>query len=363
MTRFAPLALVCALTLTACDSNGTSGDPLSEAKENPGIWTWIDVDGAQCRDGSDTGFGIRIQEGATNLAIYLEGGGACFNGITCGLNDDDFTESDFSALTARSGNNGIFSTAASNPVGDWNMVYVPYCTGDVHGGTATDVTVPDVDGMQQFVGHLNIQRYLGVLQPNLDAPDNVLLTGASAGGFGALVNFAEVADTFTGSQMTLLDDSGPIFYDDDVFSPELGTSFIQLFGFQNVFPADAGSLFAPDGLQGVYDYYATRYPNANLGLTSYLEDDTIRFFFGFGQADGTITGIEYADGLRDVRATAPERWQTYYANGNEHTFIGITDRFNGSSAGVPLNEWLGDLLAGTAGDVDPDITTRPLAGR
>lgn len=362
MTRIASLALVCALALTACDTGGPS-DPLEEAKANPGTWTWIDVDGAQCRDGSDTGFGIRIQEGATNLAIYLEGGGACFNGLTCGLNDDDFNEGDFTAAAARFGNTGIFSTAASNPVGDWNMVYVPYCTGDVHGGTTTDVTVPDVDGVQQFVGHLNIEKYLGILEPNLDAPNQVLLTGASAGGFGALVNFAEVADTFTGSQMTLLDDSGPIFYDDDVFSPALGASFISLFGFQSVLPSDASALFAADGLQGIYDYYADRYPTANLGLSSYLEDDTIRFFFGFGQADGTISGLEYADGLRDIRATAPERWATYYATGSEHTFIGTTARYNGTSAGVALNEWLGDLIDGNGSDVDPDIPTRPLAAR
>ena len=363
MLRRALALCALALLFSACDSGTTpvpDDDPLAEAKANLGAWTWIDVDGARCRDGSPTGFGIRLQDGADDLAIYLEGGGACFDRTTCALNDRNFTEAEFDAGVATTGQSGIFSTGPENPVGDWNMVYVPYCTGDVHGGSATDVPVPGVEGAQQFVGHENVERYLDLVQPNLDTPDRVLLTGVSAGGFGALVNFAEVADRFPTSRLTLLDDSGPIFYADDVFSPEISAAFVGLYNFPEALPSDAGDLFEADGLPGIYSYYTDRYPSATFGLSSYLEDNVIRFFFEGGQPDGEITGEEFADGLRDLRMGLPERWATYYASGDDHTFLRITDRFTGTSAGVALNDWLADLLDGQAPNVDPGTSTRPL---
>ena len=328
--------------------------PLAEAAANPGTWTFVETEGAKCRDGSDTGFGVRLQEGAENLMIYLEGGGACFNQATCSQNPSSFDANDFAALAAARGDAGIFnSTRSDNPVGTWNMVYVPYCTGDVHGGSAPNATVPGVAGMQQFVGHQNVALYLDILDRYLGDADNVLLTGASAGGFGTLVNFAQVADTFEGAGLTLYDDSGPIFFADDVLSPALGGQFAALYNFPASFPADAGALFAPDGLQGVYDYYDARYPDAEFGLSSYLEDQTIRFFFGFGQPDGTITGPEYTAGLLDLNAMAPERWAAYYAPGATHTFIGADATYFGTSEGVALNDWLGSLLEGNAPDVIP----------
>lgn len=348
---------VLALTLTACEEDPPTGpedEVFAEAEANVGQWTFIEVEGAQCRDGSDTGFGIRLQEGADDLVIYLEGGGACFNSATCAGNDPNYTESDFTAFAAQRGGLGIFSTAASNPVGDWNAVYVPYCTGDVHGGSAPNAQVPGVEGTQQFVGHLNIERYLALLAPYLDDTDKVLLTGSSAGGFGSLVNFGAVAEAFGDADPYLLDDSGPIFAADNVYSPQLNAGFNGLYNFAAAFPADAAPLFGPDGLEDVYDYYADRYPNATFGLASYLQDETIRFFFGFGQPDGTITGDEYAAGLRDLRAGLPDNWGTFYAAGNAHTFLPFPDRYAASVNGVAFTEWLGDLLDGEARDVSPD---------
>ena len=69
----------------------------------PGDWTWIPVDGAVCRDGSGTGFGVRPSAtGSDKLVIYLEGGGACFNGTTCGINPGSFGSAAFTAWTRTS---------------------------------------------------------------------------------------------------------------------------------------------------------------------------------------------------------------------------------------------------------------------
>ena len=363
-----------ALSLFACDS-GDAPEPivpqgeLAEAIINEGQWTFIDVEGATCRDGSATGFGVRLQEGADNLMIYFQGGGACFNSPTCATNKSSYTQADFEALIARRADAGIFSTDSDNPVGDWNMVYVPYCTGDVHSGSAPASVVPGVDAdqdgsddVQQFVGHLNLKRYLDILTDELRTPPKVLVTGASAGGFGALFSFSTVADAFSGSDPYLFDDSGPIFFDDGVLSPELSATFSSLYNFPATLPNDA-DLFQTDGLQNIYEYYALRYPNATFGLASYLDDPTIRSYFGFGQSDGSITAEEYANGLRDLRAQLPSSWATYFASGEGHTLTKNAESYFGTSAGVALDDWLAGLLNGAPTHVDPGVVKRPLLAR
>ncbi len=367
MTRLVPrltslLALAALVTaLPACDTEPVGDGPFAEAEANDGRWVFVDVEGARCRDGSATGLGVRLQSDSDNLVVFFEGGGACFSDGTCATNPAAFGEATFRTFASQGGEAGVFDTDASNPVGDWNMVYVPYCTGDLHGGSATDVTVPGVAGVQQFVGAQNVDRYLELLAPYFDDMDKVLVAGRSAGGGGALINFASVADAFPTATPILLDDSLPVFFEDNVFSPVLGGAFTQTWNLPAAFPADASALFAADGLQGIYAYYDARYPDAAFGLSSHLQDGIIRIFLGAGQSDGTVTGAEYAAGLRDLRAKLPDSWATYYATGEFHTFLGTPSRYTGASAGVTYSAWLAALIDGQAPNVDPEVAVRVAA--
>src|SRR5262249_10207514 len=98
-----------------------------------------------------------------------------------------------------------------NPVGAWTFVYVPYCSGDVHVGDARDVAVPGVDGVQQFQGRANLRRFLEYLRPLVvSSSERIVLTGVSAGGIGALLNFGFVQRVFAMVPVALVDDSGPV---------------------------------------------------------------------------------------------------------------------------------------------------------
>ncbi|MBA3547544.1 MAG: hypothetical protein H0T76_13755, partial [Nannocystis sp.] len=113
------------------------GEPLPPAV--PGAWTWIDFPESRCRNGTTTGIGVRYGS-SDKLAIFFEGGGACFNSATCLLNDgfSNFGSFQFGAWKLGIGVGGIFNHKnADNPVADWNFIYVPYCTGDVHAGDKT----------------------------------------------------------------------------------------------------------------------------------------------------------------------------------------------------------------------------------
>ena len=108
------------------------------------------------------------------------------------------------------GGAGVFDrTDAKNPMADWNFVYVPFCTGDVHAGDKTNATVSGVTGPQQFVGYVNMTRYLARIVPTFPGLTKVLLTGVSAGGFGAAANYPQTARAFGSVPVYDLDDSGP----------------------------------------------------------------------------------------------------------------------------------------------------------
>lgn len=181
------------------------GEPLPDAP--PGQWTWVGFPEARCRDGSETGIGVRYGAG-DGLVIYFQGGGACFNSFTCTANPSKHDEGDFAGVAAQA-NGGIFDGGAGNPVGDWSFIFVPYCTGDVHAGSNADQAVPDVPGVQQFVGYRNVEAYLERIVPTFAGVEHVLVTGESAGGFGAAFNYDRIADAFPRTRVTLLDDSGP----------------------------------------------------------------------------------------------------------------------------------------------------------
>ena len=62
----------------------------------------------------------------------MQGGGACFNSQSCLGPPRRHHQADGLEWT---GDDGLMDRAnAQNPVKDWNFVFIPYCTGDVHAG-------------------------------------------------------------------------------------------------------------------------------------------------------------------------------------------------------------------------------------
>lgn len=324
----------------------------------PGQWSWIGVDGAKCRDGSPTGFGIRTQSGSDKLVIYLEGGGACFSGTTCGINPGSFGSAAFGAWAGSAGNTGIFATDnADNPVKDWNMVYVPYCSGDIHAGKASQVDVPGAlsPQNQEFVGYSNLYLYLKRIVPTFPGISKVLLTGISAGGFGAAYNYDRVAQAFCPAPVVLVDDSGPPMADDYI-APCLQTRWKGLWNLKETLPAGCPECIGPDGggIVNYVDYIGNKYPNAKLGLISSTRDNVITLFFGYGKndckdLDGLATPVDgavYTAGLEDLRKnhmTGAASWSTYYVDATQHTYL-LAGLYSTTVQGKKLSDWLAGMV-------------------
>jgi hypothetical protein len=335
------------------------GEPLPDAPV--GEWIWVDFPESRCRDGSSTGIGVR-RGASDNLAFFFEGGGACFNGFTCLANDPDYNGDDFSWWKDWDGHAGIFNeTRDDNPVRDWSFIYVPYCSGDVHGGDNAGVEVEDVNGVQIYNGYNNVEQFLGRIVPTFADAPHVLVTGVSAGGFGAGFNYHRIARSFPG-KVTLLDDSGPPMRD-EYLAPCLQATWRAVWGLDSTIPGNCPDCSGPDGggISELIRFIGARHPEQRMGLISSEFDRTIGTFFSFGVDECAGLGAIYSaarfrDGLYDLRdevLVPTGNWGSYFIPGIEHTWIGHSSYYSTEVDGVRLVDWLDDLLAGEVAHVSP----------
>jgi hypothetical protein len=279
--------------------------------------------------------------------------------------------------------NGIFNpTDTNNPFMDWNGVYIPYCTGDVHSGTRRNATVPGVTTPQQFVGHFNMEKFVGRIVPTFQSRiDRVVLTGASAGSYGAAMNFSMVQDAFGSVRVDALLDSGPPFTDQ--YMPVcMQKRWRETWGLNDALPPDCANCRQPDGsglVTSLADFLIAKHPNATIALVSSMQDEVIRLFFsmglnncaGYDTADpvaittGQIldpaiyySAADYTAGLNDLRTrfVATGRFATYFLGGFNATFhqhiwrARFTDPLAGS---VPISQFVTNFLNGQLTQVGP----------
>jgi hypothetical protein len=154
-----------------------------------------------------------------NLVVVMEPGGACWDYDSCtgangirgaanvdGIPDDHDT---LAPIISPFLNRG----ADDSPSRDWNMVYLPYCTGDVFTGnrvvTYHDDTGAGPDVVFHHEGHADTTAVASWLDATFTHVPKLLVTGCSAGGGGALVNYHFLRKGLHGvDKGYLLDDSG-----------------------------------------------------------------------------------------------------------------------------------------------------------
>ncbi len=323
-------------------------------------WQWIQPAGMRARNGSATGFGLRRAPGSPDLLIVLQGGGACYDFLSCLLNPSRFNRDDFDAFVAAQGTAGVFDPSrAENPFRDWNVLFVPYSTGDVHGGDAPNTRVPGVFGRQDFVGYRNMEALLGAIAGSARRARRVVLAGESAGGFGTVLTYGLVAERLAPAPVDVLDDSGPTPEDNRVLDADLQQRWRELWNLDAAIPDACPECAQPDGdgLDLLLPYYARAYPERTFGLLSFTSDAVIRGFFGTadpdcGEGGSCFVGAgQFRDALFDYRGALPANVGTFYVEGDGHVFL-LQDYFYTTSVeGTPLAGWVAALVAGQALDV------------
>jgi len=350
MKRLAGLVLI---FVAACADNQDGGGPPTLGT-TPHQWVYVPVDGARCMNGSPTGIGVNLGTSG-DLVIYLEGGGACFNSSTCshvahpsGWGPDNFD----SEITPY--NIGIFDRIDdANPLRDATFVFVPYCTGDVHAGSN-----PTGMGNRAFVGYANVGHDLDLIVPQSTQVKRVVLTGSSAGGFGALLNYDRTQVAFGTTPVLLVDDSGPPL-GDNYLTPCLQQLFRTTWNLDAALPAGCTTCTQADGggLANALGYLADAYPDRRFGLVTANRDGVVRSFFGYGYPDcvagaagNPMPETEFAAGiteLRDQTLANHPNFRVYTKDSGQHVWLlfepgKISPRTDGT--GKHLSDWLSEML-------------------
>ena len=183
--------------------------------------------GAVCGNGSPYKFFVNRVPNTSNTIIYLEGGGACWDYASCtgqtgirGARNPDGIPDDYMSLLNPGASLVSPLVVRLHPwtrtkTQNWNMVYVPYCTGDIYSGDKVAIYEDPQNQKPPLVWHhnglRNTRAVVAWLKNNLQRPAQLLTTGCSAGGAGSLTNYVGIRQDMAPSRGFLLNDSGPVF--------------------------------------------------------------------------------------------------------------------------------------------------------
>lgn len=209
-------------TLTTVEDGELSLETIS--LNTPNEFVWVPRESLLSRNGQSMGYGAKLNIDSDKLIIFLDGGGACFNGLTCSFNLDSFSEMDFYNRLNNETSLLLNQNSDQNQFAEWNFIFVPYATGDVHSGSVNQVNISN-DGPenQSMVGANNLSIILNDLSGFFGADNTlseVVLAGSSAGAFGVLANYVQVKETIASNiPTTCIVDAGQLFLDSNLLTP------------------------------------------------------------------------------------------------------------------------------------------------
>ncbi len=344
--------------LAACGGGGGS-----ERLTLPRLeWTWVEVPGAVCGDGSQTGIAVNPgPEGSTDVLVFLDGGGACWDGFTCNTlgtaSPGPFGAAEFQgALDAGRAEGTILDrTVESSPFGAATLVFVPYCTGDVHWGDS------DADYGWQHEGKTNLERDVDWLAEHLPAPERLVVSGSSAGGFGTLLAHDLARTRWPEAKGYLIDDSGPPLIEGDVPIALRAAWYVAWRLDRTLTPFCAE---CTDDLSQAIVALTEKYPDDRFALVSTRQDAVIRSFFGLGVSPVPAETFE-GDLLElvDQRIAPLANARAFLVPGDGHALL---EDFDGWEAdGTRLPEWIGHMVNddpgwSTLGRGEQELTAAPL---
>ncbi|NLD70766.1 MAG: hypothetical protein GX644_18390 [Limnobacter sp.] len=358
--------------LAACGGSGGDGTPpvAEPLPAAPGDWTRFDpvateIDGKMLSPtcsgypGTDPTFHFWARRGAAaRLVVFFEGGGGCWDDATCafplhsampanavGLYKAEILPSDDPRALS-----GIFDASdPRNPLRDWSYVYVPYCTGDVHGGSKTMDYVDPFTGEPYRIEHRGADNFAVVLRwirDNFPSVEQMLVTGSSAGGYGAAIHYPALRETFPRARAAMLADAAQ-----GVVPPGFEELRRDHWNFQlspRVFGSDASDVPTSE-LTG---RLASHFPGDRLGqYTTSLDLSQMLFYdamlHGPAGQQGTAC-IEWSETMRRElrdRQREANNFRSYLAAGTTHTLLRDELFFTESSAGAPFSDWLAAMLS------------------
>ncbi len=327
--------LIAALLLVVTIGSASAQDLPPRDQLSPGQWFQLSPGGETiCGHGAPYSFYYREGPGQ-DLLIYFQGGGMCWDGQTCNVSTTTFD--DWVNSNDASDNPGLFPqgfTDFSNPANPFlndDIVYVDYCTGDMHtGNNEQGYTFNDTWFDVKHKGAVNASAALNWVYSNITAVDSVFVAGCSAGAVGAAYWSADIAAHYPGRRVALLGNSGGGW---GGISPNTWNAWGT-----NYQGATGGDLsierfFIGAARAGVH---IAQYNTAN--------DETQNFFNYVG-----FSGVPYTTALQQNQRTIARSaggFRYYTEGGDLHCILPRAELYTYQTNGVRLTDWIANLATG-----------------
>ncbi len=317
-----------------------------------------------CMNGST--YSYFVKRGTVNkLLYYYQGGGACWESTTCGL-----PVCDTNVSSGDNPNNASTGFAdidnPLNPFRDWNIVFVSYCSCDIHYGDASQNypanILPAIH--VEHRGYQNARVVEKWTREHFVNPERIFVTGSSAGAYGAWFNGPLHEFIWPASHFDILADAG-----NGVITQEF---------LDNEFPNwnFAGNL--PDNIPGLQETLTngTGIPGYTKVITDYFPDTRFAHYTtAFDGGQGGQTGFyqvmrnpgnipswlnwwesscAFTEKMREQAVATfadvtNDNYRYYIGTGSRHTMWGSNKVYTDTTGGVPtLVDWVNAMLDGSA---------------
>ncbi|MEZ5994762.1 MAG: pectin acetylesterase-family hydrolase [Hyphomonadaceae bacterium] len=360
--RFGVMAA--ALFLSACATSEALPSAAPAAAETIGAWTEIAptpmrLDGrlytptCSHAPGADPAYRFWFHQGSGDgLVIFFDGGGACWDDVTCAVprlasdarDDDGFYKAELIPTDNPNRFSGIFDLDnPRNPVRGWSIVYVPYCTGDVHTGANTAHYINPDTGAPYTIEHHgadNFRVILSWMRENLPQPTRLLVAGSSAGAYGASTHFVRIREAFPRGQALMLGDAG---------QGVATAAFLEKRDANWRYAAPRGLFARGETLTPESDVVArlaARYPGDRFAQYTTAHDLTQSGFYALMGVENACAAWTEAMTRDLARRQQAANFHSYLAAGQSHSILRSPDFYTQRSGGAPFAEWVAALLSG-----------------
>lgn len=278
------------------------------------------------------------------ILVSFAGGGACWDDFTCARNQiyTDTVERTYGPINNQEGVYDLNNTA--NPYKGWTQIFVPYCTGDVHLGSA-DTMYSDGNGGSFVIHHrggTNARAALAWMEQNYPTAAEINIDGCSAGSYGSIVWMPKIAEYYKTARILQFGDSGAGI-SDSLFFPgwKIDQNLPEWVPGLDPKIIDWQKLSLVDIYRGIASYY----PNAKFSQFNHDQDRIQTMFYA---ATGG-SGVDWSDRMfksMDAISTTTTNFRYFVAPGKQHCAITNPSFYSTKSDSVNLREWLGLAVSG-----------------
>jgi hypothetical protein len=302
------------------------------------------------------------------LVVYYQGGGACFEQLTCSVPTCDSNVNPTGSDNPNNVDTGFADLAnPANPFRDWHIVFVSYCSCDIHFGDITQ-HYPRTVEHRGFQNAKVVEKWA---REHFVNPETVFVTGSSAGAYGAWFHAPLLHDVWPASRFHVLADAG-----NGVITQEFLEEFFPNWNFEANLPADIPEiqevLENGSGIPGYTEVVADLFPDTNWAHYTTAYDGGAGGQTGFYNlmlnGNNPLAALTWWEGscafnetMRqqaiDTAIAIPSNYRYYIGTGARHTMYGSDKVYNDTTGGVPtIVDWIQAMLASQPGEPNPDWT-------